>query len=183
MIIITAGHHDKDSGAISPKWGKEADHTKLFRDTLAFYLRREGVEFWVDNDQWTLGQVIWRGKRVAAQHEKVIAIDWHFNASGSSQANGCEVVVDDYANNETKAIAEKLSWTISNVLKIRNRGVKTERDTYRKKLGYLDTTNVSLVAEIGFISNDGDMEAFNNRYWLLAKAVSELLINYIQVDV
>jgi len=37
---------------------------------------------------------------------------------------------------------------------------------------------VHLIVELGFISNEDEISRFNARYWLAAKAVADVLIEY-----
>ncbi|MCK4082214.1 N-acetylmuramoyl-L-alanine amidase, partial [Acinetobacter radioresistens] len=39
-------------------------------------------------------------------------------------------------------------------------------------------SNGGLIVELGFISNEDEISRFNARYWLAAKAVADVLIDY-----
>jgi N-acetylmuramoyl-L-alanine amidase len=178
LTVLTAGHHAKDPGATSLIWGNENINTQLVRNTIAYYLKQHGLNVFYDQDDWALGQVISRAKKAAKGVKNVIAIDIHFNAFSNPSARGAEVIVDNNANKECYAFASELSSLTAESLEIPNRGVKTERQSHHSNLGYLDITDVSVVWEVGFLSNDEDMRAFFLKYWVLCRNVADLIKTY-----
>lgn len=46
----------------------------------------------------------------------------------------------------------------------------------RGRLAYVNAGG--LIVELGFISNEDELARFNARYWLAAKAVAKVLIDY-----
>lgn len=180
LIILTAGHHAKDSGATSNVWGNENINAQRLRNTIAFYLKKHDIDVFYDNDDWTLSQVIWRAKLAARGREKVLAIDIHFNSFHNSKANGTEVIVDNKASEEVRAMAAELSKITADTLSISNRGVKTERDSHHSNLGYLDITQYAFVDEVCFLSNDDDMRALESKYWLWCKERADYIIDWVR---
>ena len=57
-------------------------------------------------------------------------------------------------------------------------GFITQEDSARGKLGYINAGG--LILEVSFLSNDQELETFNQKYWLIAKSVSEVLIDYVK---
>lgn len=178
LIILTAGHHATDSGATSLIWGNENINTQLLRNTILFYLKRADVDVFYDLDTWTLSQVIQRAKIAARGRENVLALDIHFNSFHTHQANGTEIIIDDHASDLTESIARELLDISVDVFKLKDRGIKRERQTARKRLGFLDITEHSFVDEVAFLSNDDDMRAVINNYWVWAERRAKYLINW-----
>ena len=50
----------------------------------------------------------------------------------------------------------------------------------RGKLGFV--SNGGLIVELGFISNEAELAAFNEKYWLAAKAVADVIIKHEKVN-
>lgn len=101
----------------------------------------------------------------------------HFNASNNKTANGIECI----ALPKDKALAQKLSTAVSKVTGSRLRGVGgyiAQEDSARGKLGYVNAGG--MILEVSFLSNDQELKVFEERYWLIAKSVAEVLIDYVK---
>jgi N-acetylmuramoyl-L-alanine amidase len=180
LIILTAGHHANDSGATSNVWGNENINSQRLRDTIKFYLKKHDIDVFYDQDNWTLGEVMSRAKTAALGRKYVLAIDIHFNSFYKPEANGTEVIVDNNASKEVRAMGAKLSQMTADTLEIFNRGVKTERDSHHSNLGYLDITKFAFVDEVCFLSNDGNMRALESRHWVWSKQRAEYIIDWVR---
>jgi N-acetylmuramoyl-L-alanine amidase len=53
-----------------------------------------------------------------------------------------------------------------------------EEDSARGRLAFVKEG--SCILEVAFISNPEEMEVFNQKYWLIAKSISEVLIEYVK---
>jgi N-acetylmuramoyl-L-alanine amidase len=53
-----------------------------------------------------------------------------------------------------------------------------EEDSARGRLAYVQDN--ACILEVAFISNPEEMEVFNQKYWLIAKGISEVLIDYVK---
>lgn len=148
-IIISAGHHLKDPGAMA--FGlQENNLCMLFRDHLASELRNLGFRVITPVDQYSLHETI----KFAAQFPDVPAIDLHFNAFNGN-AKGSEVFskkADGLGNTLGKVLCDT-----SAAFGFANRGVKTPDSSARKRLGFLDKIKHGIVFEICFMDNEGDM--------------------------
>ena len=101
----------------------------------------------------------------------------HFNSSTNKTANGVECI----ALPKDKSLAQKLSAAVSKVTGSRLRGVGgfiTQEDSARGKLGYINAGG--LILEVSFLSNDQELKVFEDKYWLIAKSISEVLIDYVK---
>lgn len=105
-------------------------------------------------------------------------LDNHFNAAGPT-ATGVEVYVADNANKESIAFANELLTVTVKLTGLVSRGVKTEKQSARKKLAMLRTpAGISALTKLGFISNKKDVEAVIEAMPQLAKEYARILKKY-----
>ncbi|WP_180005184.1 MULTISPECIES: N-acetylmuramoyl-L-alanine amidase [unclassified Acinetobacter] len=171
FATITAGHSNTDPGAVNGKY-KEADLVVNFRNAVSHYLREAGLQVKTDgtgtkNDPLSAAVKLITGSSVA--------VEFHMNAAASKQANGVETI----ALPKDKILAQKLSKAVADALGSRLRGDNGWIDQSKSARGRLAYVNAGgLIVELGFISNKDELSRFNARYWMAAKAVAEVLIDY-----
>ena len=171
IITITAGHSSTDSGAVNGKV-KEADLVVNFRNAVTHYLREAGLQVKTDgtgtkNDPLSAAVKLIQGSSVA--------VEFHMNAAASKQANGIETI----ALPQDKKLAQDLSAAVATALGSRLRGDNGWIDQSKSARGSLAYINAGgLIVELGFISNEAELAAFQARYWIAAKAVAKVLIEY-----
>ena len=171
FATITAGHSNSDPGAVNGKI-KEADLVVNFRNAVTHYLREAGLQVKTDgtgsrNDPLSSAIKLIKGSSVA--------VEFHMNAAASKQANGVETI----ALPKDKKLAQDLSKAVADALGSRLRGDNgwiDQSKSARGSLGYINAGG--LIVELGFISNDAELAAFQARYWVAAKAVAKVLIDY-----
>ncbi|ENX07616.1 N-acetylmuramoyl-L-alanine amidase [Acinetobacter variabilis] len=171
FATITAGHSNSDPGAVNGKI-KEADLVTNFRNAVTHYLREAGLQVKTDgtgtrNDPLSAAVKLIQGSSVA--------VEFHMNAATSKQANGVETI----ALLKDKKLAQDLSKAVADALGSRLRGDNGWIDQSKSARGRLAYVNAGgLIVELGFISNEDELARFNARYWLAAKAVAKVLIDY-----
>ncbi|SPJ20634.1 N-acetylmuramoyl-L-alanine amidase [Prolinoborus fasciculus] len=171
FVTVTAGHSNTDPGAVNGKI-KEADLVVNFRNAVTHYLREAGLQVKTDgtgtkNDPLSAAVKLITGSSVA--------VEFHMNAATSKQANGVETI----ALPKDKKLAQDLSKAVADALGSRLRGDNGWIDQSRSARGRLAYVNAGgLIVELGFISNEDELARFNARYWLAAKAVAKVLIDY-----
>lgn len=171
FATITAGHSNTDPGAVNGKI-KEADLVVNFRNAVTHYLREAGLQVKTDgtgprNDPLSAAVKLIQGSSVA--------VEFHMNAATSKQANGVETI----ALPKDKKLAQDLSKAVADALGSRLRGDNGWIDQSKSARGRLAYVNAGgLIVELGFISNEDELARFNARYWLAAKAVAKVLIDY-----
>ncbi len=171
FVTVTAGHSNKDPGAVNGKF-KEAELVSQFRNAVAYYLREAGLQVKTDgtgtkNDPLSAAVKLIKGSSVA--------VEFHMNAATSKQANGIETI----ALPKDKKLAQDLSKAVADALGSRLRGDNGWIDQSKSARGRLAfVSNGGLIVELGFISNDDELAAFQARYWIAAKAVAKVLIDY-----
>lgn len=172
VIFPSAGHHDKDPGAVY-NGVKEADKTKEFRNLLSKHLGAH--RHIMDKDSETNSQY---QKRIKPGSGSVV-LDIHFNASTDTSATGTEMIVANNASKLSIAMAQDLAEGTACILGVKNRGVKTESETARGKIGILNLgAGIAVLAELCFISNKEDMSKYESCKEELAKFFAQVLIKY-----
>lgn len=170
MIFISAGHHNKDSGAVGCGF-KEADLTKIQRDLTCKELDKLGVKYIQDKDVETLGEYL---KRIETGNGSVV-LEFHFNASDNKTATGVETLTSDNASKNSKDFAKELNDVTVKILGLKDRGVKTESQSHRGKLGLMREEGIVALVELAFISNCEDVRKWSENKEKLAAEYAKIL--------
>lgn len=175
MIFISAGHHRKDSGAT---FGgrKENLETIVLREKITHFLDKKYPQFKYikDSDDETLAQYLGRIKTGSGS----VVLEVHFDASSNSNSTGTTAIVRNAPTNESLSFATELSKITSQELKIRNRGVITESQSARGRLGLMRKEGIVSLLEVCFITNANDMNQYDIGQCRLAEKIADLLVKY-----
>ncbi len=176
-LFLTAGHHFKDSGAVANGYQENLLNIEI-RDLVVAELKKRfpGIEVWTDSDSKTLAQVILEVKAQATAND--IWIEFHFDSAERIAASGTTALVANNAREKSRLIAADLALVGSQTLAIPNRGVRTESESNRGKLGMLHTAASSVLLEVGFVSNIGDMVSFQKQKHCLAEVYANKIAKY-----
>lgn len=169
-VFISAGHHLKDSGAPGVNGRKEADEAIKFRNAVVKYLEPTGVKIITDNDTETLPQYL---NRIQSGNGSVV-IEFHFDAFDGI-ASGTTALVGDDSDRLDKLFAKEIVDTTSKVLNIPNRGVKSESQSHRGRLGLMREQGIVCLLEVCFIDNKNDMDSFDKNFYTLASELSKII--------
>ena len=174
IITITAGHSNADSGAVATDGTKEATLATQFRNAVVHYLQQDkNIHVRTDGHGTNNAPLSEAIKLIKGSD---LAIEWHMNASTNATANGVETI----SLPKDKAISQKLSASIAKVFDSKLRGDKgwiDQSQSARGKLGFV--SNGGLIVELEFISNPEKLKKFQDTYWQAAKAVSEVILEYV----
>lgn len=183
-IFISAGHSvvpGKDRGA-------EAIYKKetIYEGVLAYNVAESvykkllalGANVYLDNKSNVLSETIKALRSLVGKED--IAVEYHFNAA-NKKATGTETIVPDQSSELEKHLADRITFVASNVLGIKNRGVKPESDTARKRLGWMRQSCETILHEICFIDNPKDVDAFVANFEALTDAYAQQLFNYSKI--
>lgn len=173
MIFISAGHHNKDSGAVGCGF-KEADLTKIMRDLVCKELDSLSVKYTRDDDGETLSQYLNRIKT----GEGSVVLEFHFNASDNKTATGVETLIADNPSTDSYSFAKDLNNATVRITGLKDRGVKTEGQSHRGKLGIMREQGIVALIELAFISNCNDVKVWSEKKEELAKEYAKILIKY-----
>ena len=171
FATITAGHSNTDPGAVNGQF-KEAELVTKFRNAVSCCLQQAGIQHKMDGIGSTNLNLNAALKLIKGSS---VAVEFHMNAAASPQANGIETI----SLPKDKKLAQDLSKAVATVLSSRLRGDNGWIDQSKSARGRLAfVSNGGLIVELGFISNEDELARFNARYWLAAKAVAKVLIDY-----
>jgi len=167
-IVISSGHGLKVRGAKG--YIDEVDEARKVVDRVAYYLRQLGavVDVFHDNTSTTQNQNL---STIVAYHNKnktrQLDISVHFNASKTTTAPmGVEVLYYDH-----KALAEKISKSISEASGLKNRGAKMRQDLYFLRM----TNKPAILIEVCFVDSQTDVELYRKHFDNICKAIAETL--------
>ena len=178
MVFISAGHNPKgqrDPGAVSGNLS-EADLTEEFKNILVPIAKGLGLKIVTDKPDEKLADYL---KRIKPGNGSVV-IEFHFDSAVNKSASGATSIVGSDADRFDKLFAKEIVDATAQTLEIKNRGVINEAESHRGRLGLMREQGIVTLLEIGFISNPDEMEVFNQKYWLIAKSISEVLIDYVK---
>lgn len=165
-ILISAGHSDKDPGAVGNGL-READVVTEFRDMVAHYLAEAGVAFTRDGAK---GENLPLSQAIRMMPSRGISVEFHLNSFSNKTATGVESLSSD----ALKPLGAKLCAAISARLGITNRGAKGEGSGQHSRLAFVSAGG--LILELFFVSNPNDVAAYQSKKWLVAKDVANILI-------
>ncbi len=176
-IFLLAGHHLKDPGAVANGY-QENRLTIEVRELIAKRIRQLAPEvpIWLDDDKDTLSQVIGKVNKLATSND--ILFDIHFNSFTDAKATGSEAFVHNNASQLSRTIAGEASKWAATILGIQDRGVKTEQQAARGRLGILYTPANNVLLEVGFLSNPNDMAGYEKwKHWMADEQARLLIRN------
>lgn len=169
VITVTAGHSNKDPGAVNGLF-READIAQEMRNMVALYLRQKDIAVKTDGEgkgNLPLPAAI---KLIAGSK---VAVEFHCNAFPKPTAGGCEAL----SQPKDRALSQRLCKAVSDVMGIPTRGTdggwKNEGSGQHSRLGYV--RNGGIILELFFISNPAELAVWQDKKWLVAKAVAEVL--------
>ena len=172
-MTVTAGHSNTDAGAVNGKLHEQVIATDA-RNIVAWYLQNAGITVRMDgfgNDNKPLREAV---KLVKGSD---IALELHCNASVNPSAKGVEVL----ANLWHKSLAQRIAQAIANVIgtPVRgDKGYKPENAGQHSRLAYVQAGG--MVVELFFISNQDELDVWNNKKWLVCKAIANVIIEELK---
>lgn len=177
-IAISAGHSNvqgQDQGAVGNGLIEGVETVKI-RNRIKYYLETMGCKVSVDPDDSVTWQTVALFKKYFGP--KDVVIDLHLNAVADPRATGAEVVIPNEYSDFEHDFATELVAEISSRLSIRNRGVKTELKTARKKLLWMTIPAENILIEFFFISNPHDVSSYNLNFDSMCYGVANIIFKY-----
>lgn len=171
--FISAGHHLRDSGAVGSGTQENLEAIK-FRDIVVNYCKSFGLQVITDNDNETLAQYLTRIKTGIGS----VVVEFHFDAAANNTATGTTCIVGNDADRLDRSFAKELVDTTAKVLGIRNRGIITEAQSHRGRLGLMREQGIVALLELCFISNPSDMAAYNANQYTLGAEIAKIIKKY-----
>jgi N-acetylmuramoyl-L-alanine amidase len=181
-IYLEAGHHLSDPGAVTQTPDgqlTEASLTTALRNLVAVKLnelaaiQNKAVLVVTDSDAMNLSQTIVHAGRQTKACDIVCSI--HFNA-GPPAASGTETFIAFPASEAEQLLAQRLQKAMCTALQLPNRGVKTELQSARRRLGILHHPAQNVLLEVCFITNPTDLSTYLQKQDLVAEAIAKSLL-------
>lgn len=177
-ILLSAGHTNVkglDMGAVANGY-IEGELTVEFRDLVKVHLECMGHKVTIENNAHALSKTVRVFKNIT--NHRAILVDFHWNAA-TPGATGTESFVPENPSKIELCLASNMSETCSRVLGIPTRGVykgyegvKPESLTRHKRLGWMRLTGHNVLLEVCFLTNQGDMNAYEENKNILAHSVA-----------
>lgn len=180
MIFISAGHNigsqktKEDPGAVNKQKIKENSIAIEFRDLVGKELDKKGLKYIKDENDEKLSDYL---KRIKTGSGSVV-LEFHCDASENPKATGTTALIGDDFDRLDKSFGQELVNAVSNILKIKNRGVLTEGQSARGRLGLMREQGTVCLLELCFISNKEDMAHYELYKHELASAIAEIVYKY-----
>lgn len=171
-IAITAGHSNIDPGAVAGST-KEADFCADMRNYVAYYLKLWGQKDVVTDGEGRINAPLSTAIKLARQAD--IAIEFHLNSAGVASAQGIEVLTSPRHKRLAQEIAEAIHSVTGSPLR-GDRGYKPENAGQHKRLGFVQAGG--LIVELEFLSNPSRFQSLQEKRWLVAKAIAEVIHNH-----
>lgn len=169
-LLISAGHDDRDPGAVAN--GKtEADIVLDFRDLLSHRLAAKGVVHLKDGE-FGENLPLREASRLARTCDT--ALEFHCNA-GPPSATGPETL----SRNRDFPLAGRLCSVIADTLGLPNRGARPENAGQHSRLAFVSDGG-GIIVELFFLTNAGDLSAYEANRTLLADDVASLLSHWVR---
>lgn len=184
-VFISAGHSNKegrDRGAAGNGFIEGVEAARIVQ-RIDFYLRKMyGLEVESCYGDTVLADVLkkWKDKTDAT----ALASEWHFN-SASPTVRGTETFVPDNATELECQVAFCLSHVAHVEFGTPKRGnfrgyegVRPERESARRKLGWMSLTGVNVLPEVEFISHAEGMETYDERFEAYCESCAVVIYHF-----
>lgn len=152
-IVLTAGHNNKDPGAVNGKYTEAAIATET-RNAVALILRAKGYNVITDGsgtDNQILSEAV---KLIPKGH---IAIELHCNA-GPATAKGVEALSKDKLKKQSQILCSSIQSIFKTPLR-GDLGWKSESSGQHTRLAFV--SNNGIILELFFISNELELATYN----------------------
>lgn len=173
IVTITAGHGGGDTGAVNGQI-TEAEIATDMRNMIKLYLERKNITVRTDgkgseNQSLRSALTLIKGSK--------LAIEIHTNSFALPTAQGVEAL----AQPKDKAIAQKLCNAVHEVAGFAIRGneggYKAENSGHHTRLAYV--SNGGIILELFFISNPRELKIYQEKKWLIARELAEVIADHV----
>lgn len=173
LITITAGHNDKDPGAVNGNY-KEAFIAVEFRNEVAKRLREAGFSVLTDGEGIKNESL---SNAVVLAKQADLAIEFHLNASNNKTAKGVEALALD----KDKVLCQKLCKGISEILDTpvrgSDKGWKSQSSGQHSRLAFCQAGGI--IMEAFFISNDTELQKYFDKREALFDRIAKDIIEFL----
>ena len=178
MIFLLAGHssikgtENYDPGAIANGYN-ESDLAIGLRDVTELSILKNNGKVMINDDRDYLKSFI---QKTSHLNYSDVICDIHFNASTPVET-GVEVFYPYRATQQELDLALIVSKKFSDIMGIKNNGIKDETQSSRKRLNIMNPKCINILIETCYITNVDDLNSFLNNVEILGETLAELLLN------
>lgn len=180
IVCLDAGHGGSDIGATGADGRYEKDDNLKLTLAVAKELEKRGVHVVLTRDD---DSTVSSDDRSAIANESGadLFLALHRNFAASSSACGVEAWIHSSASDKSYDIASSILEALESIGISKNRGVKTgtQWDVESNYTVIRQTTMTSLIIEVGFISNEEDLELFDRNLKQYAQAIADCIVNWL----
>lgn len=172
-IVVTAGHNNKDPGAVNGSYTEAKLMTELRNivknklNNLGYNVLTDGTE----SDNKTLSEAV---KLIPFSS---LAVELHLNAAVNKTAGGVEAL----SQNKDKSFCRTLCKNISEVLSIKTRGNeggwKAEDSGQHHRLAFV--SGGGIILETFFLSNEEELLKYLANKELVAEAITKAIVEHV----
>lgn len=156
-IVIDIGHGYSDSGALGKYGTKESDVVLEIGKEIEKNLKGSNIDVKftrLDNTYIPLNKRV----KIANDFDADYFISIHMNSSNDESVRGVEIWQYNDKNESMNRFSKSVCKEVSNILNIKNRGIKISKEIYVLK----NTRMPACLIEIDFISNRQAEKYVNN---------------------
>lgn len=179
-VCLDAGHGENDVGAANGDRYEKDDDLKL---TLKIKEKLEamGIKVYLTRDDDSDVTLAERCKSANKKH-CTLFISVHRNSAEDKKANGIEAWVSRNPKGDEYTLAENLVANICKLTGQQNRGIKKgfRDNSFGDYYINSDTDMPSLLLEVGFITNDNDNKAFDEKLDETAETIAKTIYDHVQ---
>ena len=179
-VCLDAGHGADDVGATNGNRYEKDDDLKL---TLKIKEKLEamGIKVYLTRDDDSDVTLAERCKSANKKH-CTLFISVHRNSAEDKKANGIEAWVSRNPKGDETALAENLVNNICKLTGQQNRGIKKgfRDNSFGDYYINSDTDMPSLLLEVGFITNEKDNQAFDEKLDETAETIAKTIYDHVE---
>lgn len=154
VITVTAGHNDKDPGAVNGKY-TEANIVTEMRDIVVGKLEAKGYTVLTDGAK---GENQTLSKAVLLVPKSKLAVELHLNASSNKSAGGIEALAKTKDKKFCQDLCNLTSTVLGNKVRGSDGGWKAENSGQHTRLAFVSAGGV--IFEGFFISNETELAKY-----------------------
>ena len=180
-VCVDAGHGGSDVGAVGLDGSYEKDDNLRLAQEVAKALKKSGVNVIMTRSDDSDTQLGSRSK-IANKAKADIFVSLHRNSTANpNTTKGIEIWIHSSGSERSYAAADDILSNLEEVGITANRGVRigTQGDSDDDYAVIRDTDMTSMIVEMGFMTNQDDLDYFNENLENYAKAISNGVVQWL----
>lgn len=180
VVCIDPGHGGTDVGALGVDGRYEKDDNLKLSLAVAKELRKSGIQVVLTRSDDSTVSLDERSN-IANDANAELFVSLHRNQAASNTAQGVEVWIHTSASDKSYSIASSILEAMEDVGISQNRGVRigTQGDTDSNYAVIRQTNMTSMIVETGFVSNEEDLELFDEHLDEYADAIADAIVRWL----